>query len=80
MKASDVADTAVLALVARPSASPLGWTIWDIQSRFPAYPERVVTAKLRALRRRHLIHGCLCGCRGDITISEMGRVWLLDHP
>ena len=36
------------------------------------FPPRVVVAKYRALERRRLITGCLCGCRGDLEITEAG--------
>lgn len=36
-----------------------------------AFPEKVLRAKLKAMRRRGLVHGCACGCRGD---------WLLVRP
>jgi hypothetical protein len=33
-------------------------------------PEKVVLAKARKLVRRGLISGCVCGCRGDFTVTE----------
>lgn len=29
------------------------------------FPEKVLRAKLRAMRSRGLVDGCCCGCRGD---------------
>lgn len=36
-------------------------------------PEKVLRAKLCAMKRRGLIDGCGCGCRGDWTITARGR-------
>lgn len=38
---------------------------WDIQEQMPNFPSKVVLAKLRALKKRGIIDGCDCGCRGD---------------
>lgn len=46
----------------------IGQNISYIAALFPSVPEKVVRAKLRQLMRRGYIDGCLCGCRGDITI------------
>lgn len=32
----------------------------------------LVRAKLKSMLRRGLIDGCLCGCRGDVTITPAG--------
>lgn len=37
------------------------------------YPERVLRAKLASMKRRKLIDGCECGCRGDWEILSKGR-------
>lgn len=39
-------------------------------------PGKVVRSKVAALRRRGLVDGCTCGCRGDFRITHVGRVWL----
>lgn len=36
-------------------------------------PEKVMRAKLKSLRHRGLIDGCVCGCRGDFRITTAGR-------
>lgn len=35
-------------------------------------PEKVLLAKLRAMKRKKLIDGCGCGCRGDWEPLEAG--------
>lgn len=36
-------------------------------------PTRVLQAKMRSLIKRKLVDGCGCGCRGDYTITELGK-------
>lgn len=36
-------------------------------------PDKVLRAKLKSLRRRGLVEGCVCGCRGDFRITGPGR-------
>jgi hypothetical protein len=43
--------------------------IWDIHKELSQYPKKVVTAKLRNMVNKGLIHGCCCGCRGDFYID-----------
>lgn len=35
-------------------------------------PPKVLLAKLAAMKRRGLIDGCACGCRGDWQITNAG--------
>lgn len=39
------------------------WQLRDI-------PQKVLRAKLHSMKRRGLIHGCHCGCRGDWHLAE----------
>jgi hypothetical protein len=74
MKASDIDDRLVMEAIAHhPSERGIGTPIWAVFERFPDFPEKVVRAKLHALLRRKLIYGCVCGCRGDFTITPLGR-------
>ena len=50
-----------------------GANTWDVEARFPAFPERVVRSKLTALVKRGLADGCPCGCRGDFYVTLKGR-------
>jgi hypothetical protein len=61
LQAKDIPDTAILGLF--PHADTCLWTA-DVLARLPAYPPKLLRAKLRALRRRNLLHACGCR-RGD---------------
>lgn len=79
MKAADLRDSDVLLAVWElggkdPGEFAKAFT-WDIAKRFPGVPEKVVVAKLKALKRRGLVDGCTCGCRGDFTLVDLrGRI------
>ncbi len=48
----------------------LGASNWRI-ARQQMWPEKIVRAKLNTMmRRRGLVDGCNCGCRGDWTITS----------
>lgn len=72
MKAADISDEEMLAavrrdIVARPGAT---WAITGILAEREGWPVKVATAKLRKMKRRGLVDGCACGCRGD---------WIIQH-
>lgn len=60
------------------------WTHWNVECRIGGctqsiprassiiakFPEKVLLAKLTSMKRRGLIDGCNCGCRGDWTIRK----------
>lgn len=51
------------------------WVLmWDFEhsEKFGFIPEKVLRAKLGALVRKGVLHGCNCGCRGDYYLSEEG--------
>ena len=61
MQAKDLPDAALLDRL-----TTTAWiATWDLQAQLPGVPPKVVLAKLRSLRKRHLVQGCGCGCRGD---------------
>lgn len=76
-KAADITDAAVLDIVAdlshaiyppwSKSDASYGHPVdrWSIEKRLPAYPGKVVLAKLRSMVKRGVLDGCACGCRGD---------------
>ncbi len=72
MKASDVPEDTVIALIRELGASNAAkWAfLWDIQGRLPQFPPKVVKAKLAAMVKRGVIGGCGCGCRGDFHIKD----------
>lgn len=37
------------------------------------FPDKVLLARLRSMRRRGLIEGCCCGCRGDFELTKKGQ-------
>lgn len=39
-------------------------------------PDKVAQAKMRNLVDKGLAAGCACGCRGDFTITEKGKLYL----
>ncbi len=52
----------------------------DERSLLPAFPAdtpwKLANAKLLGLKKRGLVDGCGCGCRGDWHITEKGRAHL----
>lgn len=90
VQAKHIDDREVLALIDALRMSPwpgdVGpredprWVLTpEIERALPAYPWKVVLAKLRALEKRRLISGCLCGCRGDLELTVDGEAFLR-HP
>jgi hypothetical protein len=50
-----------------------GWVqSWDLREWYPDVPYKVVLAKVRSLKRRGLLDGCTCGCRGDFEMTAAG--------
>lgn len=39
-------------------------------------PVKLQVAKMVMLKKRGLVGGCGCGCRGDWEITDKGREWL----
>lgn len=80
MKASDLPDRAMLAVVAALTQEHehATVTIWKVCEIFFNVPPKVVHAKLRRLIRRGLVDGCYCGCRGDFSLTVNGRQALDD--
>lgn len=46
-------------------AGPTRYSLPDAAPELAAFPWKVLNAKLASMRRRQLIDGCPCGCRGD---------------
>lgn len=42
----------------------------------PGTPTKLALAKMRTLKRRSLIDGCFCGCRGDFELTGKGMAVL----
>jgi hypothetical protein len=87
VKAADIADEAVLAFLAglppnrwATHFSRQGWTeaeraqaMPSVHDVAPGMPEKVVRAKLGQLKKRGLVDGCGCGCRGDWHLTDAGK-------
>lgn len=65
MKAADITDEVLLAEIDKADPNGIGRSRWDIARAMPQFPEKVVLAKLRSMKKRGIITGCACGCRGD---------------
>jgi hypothetical protein len=89
IQAKHIPDRGILLEIRRLRATPWSsgaenttgrrWVmLYELQAA-PAFPEKVVRAKLAALIRRGLLSGCTCGCRGDFEITAAGEA-LLDAP
>ncbi len=70
MKASDISDEQMLAAVRHDIAERRGaWAVTHTIAAREGWPLKVTGAKLDVMmRRRGLVDGCNCGCRGDWTI------------
>lgn len=52
-----------------PNSDP-SWSLCAAIPSLRAFPEKVLRAKLAAMKRRGLIDGCECGCRGDWRLND----------
>jgi DNA-binding HxlR family transcriptional regulator len=69
MQAKDLEVGTVLEAL-RKTRQPWGLSMLrDIQNALSNVPEKVILAKLKSLKRRGIINGCACGCRGDFSIK-----------
>lgn len=74
-QAKDIADVEILRAVEELCFMENAWAVtWNVQAQFPAFPPKVVNAKLSRLLRRGLLTGCDCGCRGDWELTHRGRL------
>lgn len=87
MKASDLSELDILRFLAAQHHASTQWKPLPSGMRSmpsvatavpPEVPEKVLRAKLRAMNKKGLVHGCGCGCRGDWYISETGREFLAE--
>ncbi len=78
MKASDVNEEEIITAILNSPINPLtnkpSWaTHWQgFPNSIPdqGFLQKVLLAKLRAMKKRGLIEGCGCGCRGDWVVLE----------
>lgn len=50
-----------------------------VRDMLPGIPEKVLRAKGQRLIDRGLLSGCMCGCRGDMEVTEAGLALLAEH-
>lgn len=68
MKAADISDAQLLALIPSIKSRVNAASLWTLQEALPQYPPKVVQAKLKSMVKRKLLTGCACGCRGDFRV------------
>jgi hypothetical protein len=49
---------------------------WNLACLMPAFEERLIVAKAAQLKKRGLVDGCCCGCRGDFELTPAGEAFL----
>lgn len=78
MKTSEIPETPILEFLAKHQGR---WCTHDegyghmptVRDAMPeGTPRKLHLAKMRALLKRGLVHGCGCGCRGDWEITNYG--------
>ena len=79
MKAADIPEAEIIAAIEQVGRTigkgaiggkviPKLACLWDLQEALPAYPPKVVLARLKSMVKRKVIGAqCTCGCRGDFT-------------
>lgn len=91
LQCKDIPDAPILeflgALPPYEDGTPCTWgTFYDAEDGMPFHnsvskvmppgiPEKLMKAKIAMLMRRGLVDACLCGCRGDIELTDKG--WLM---
>lgn len=87
ISAKDIPDVEFLENVYRLSIIEDGWPggiphwvfTWDLREVYPTVPMKVLIAKARRLKKRKLLTGCCCGCRGDFELTPAGYDLLPDE-
>jgi hypothetical protein len=68
VQAKDIPDEVILERLPSWPGTISGWDLTASLVELgpvPTYPWKVVNAKLRSMKKRGLVNGCPCGCRGD---------------
>lgn len=81
MQAKDISDKDVLEFLSKHQGK---WSTWGkgygmptVQDAMPeGTPEKVQLAKMKSLQKRGFIGGCMCGCRGDFEITDLGLAYI----
>ena len=72
MKAADIQDSEILALVERRRENGTPFTSFDIKDALAdRFPSKVIQAKLAQMVNKGRLIGCACGCRGDFRVPDM---------
>jgi hypothetical protein len=70
-KAADIPDDVFLAALT--DEWQLRWTF--AEQHFPGVHPKIVLAKYRQLKKRGLVGGCDCGCRGDWCLASSPKAY-----
>ena len=78
LKASDITDAQIFAVVDHVRATKRSWTsMTDLMEMLPEFPcegpngrWKIIHAKMRQMIAKKRIDGCPCGCRGDFQRME----------
>ena len=77
VKTSDIPERPILEFLAkldRWATHGNARSMPTVQDAMPeGTPIKLQLSKMRALKKRGLVQGCYCGCRGDWEITDAGR-------
>jgi hypothetical protein len=81
MQAKDIPDKPVLEFLAKHQGK---WATWGKGYSMPTVkdampegtPDKLQLAKMKSLQKRGFIGGCMCGCRGDFEITDLGLAYV----
>ena len=76
MKAKDISEKPILDFLQKlPLNETAGYSVHSRYNLMTVVPEgtpvKVFLAKMKALKRRGLVNGCCCGCRGDFCLKTL---------
>jgi len=80
MQAKDIPEVPILSFIAVHGGIGCNW--FGVKGEYErsvinAMPDgvngKLALAKIKQLKKRGLISGCPCGCRGDFELTEKGR-------
>ena len=76
MQCKDIPDEPILLFLVKHGGG-IGCPLWRALEAMPNnVPEKLARAKMGQLIKRDLVHGCVCGCRGDFTLTAKGQTFI----